>query len=149
MSILRCVVLYMNFIIVRSTHRWSGNFDSVHTTRLQQSQCSFPFASGFAGWNGTVVTDKIRLRLKNQRIRWSSFRVRQASRISQVPKLMGSSIKHMRLRWHYANTIRVEKGEEKECGYTFPRRTHREVDVAHPKMVGQAQAVSCSLRRSF
>lgn len=111
----------------------------LHTTRLQQSQCSFPFASGFAGWNGAVVTDKIRLRLKINRIRRSPFHLWQANRMSQVPKLMGNSIKTHEVTVALCNEQnRVKKGEERVCGYIFPRRTHREVDVAHPQMMGQA-----------
>lgn len=112
----------------------------LHTTRLQQSQCSFPFASGFAGWNGAVVTDKIRLRLKIKRIRRSPFHLWQANRMSQVPKLMRSSTKNT---WGYGCIMQTEsrqkgRGESMWCGYFFPRRTHREVDVAHPQMMGQA-----------
>lgn len=91
----------------------------LHTTRLQQSQCSFPFASGFAGWNGAVVTDKIRLRLKIKRIRRSPFHLWQANRMSQVPKLMRSSTKTHEVTVALCKQNRVKKGEERVCGYFF------------------------------
>lgn len=81
----------------------------LHTTRLQQSQCSFPFASGFAGWNGAVVTDKIRLRLKIKRIRRSPFHLWQANRMSQVPKLMRSSTKNT---WGYGCIMQTESRQK-------------------------------------